>query len=155
MDFAAIYRLIVQGFSLFGIIRDALRTGESVLKLLEEKGPALLQFFIEAAKQLFPGLTSKEDLAAAGALIQTDHETVRWIQSTLIKLGHPCGSIDGIYGKMTKAAVEKFQTASEFKTENIDGWAGPQTQAVMQVKLAALDATPDMVKAMATAAVQP
>ncbi len=53
-------------------------------------------------------------------------EDVRLVQSTLRELGYDPGTIDGIYGKLTAAAVEKFQAAQGLQ---VDGVVGSSTWA--------------------------
>jgi hypothetical protein len=47
------------------------------------------------------------------------------IQARLSNLGYPCGSIDGIIGPLTRAAVRQFQDDNNL---TVDGIAGPITQ---------------------------
>lgn len=49
---------------------------------------------------------------------------VQEMQAKLNAIGYDCGKTDGIYGKMTLAAVTKFQ---EDKNLLVDGEAGPET----------------------------
>ncbi len=53
---------------------------------------------------------------------------VRNIQTKLKNWGYYNGSVDGIYGSQTKAAVESFQRKNGLK---VDGIAGPETLAAM------------------------
>lgn len=55
-------------------------------------------------------------------------ETVRQLQQALIDLGFLSGKADGIFGKLTKAAVIKFQKANNLEA---DGLAGKKTQSVL------------------------
>lgn len=61
--------------------------------------------------------------------------TVKSLQINLIKLGFSCGpsGADGIYGKVTKNAVYKFQQSLNIQA---DGLAGIQTQQVINEILA-------------------
>ena len=40
---------------------------------------------------------------------------VTMVQQSLTDAGYPCGSIDGVYGKKTKAAAKAFQSANNIK----------------------------------------
>lgn len=51
-------------------------------------------------------------------------ETVKQIQTRLRDWGYYTGSVDGIYGSRTEAAVKKFQKVNGL---TVDGRAGPQT----------------------------
>src|SRR5215211_7698128 len=62
-------------------------------------------------------------------------QPVRALQSRLRRLGYEPGPIDGIYGPLTEAAVERFQGAQGLA---VDGVAGPQTAARLEAKRAAL-----------------
>ena len=53
-------------------------------------------------------------------------DTVRKLQELLNALGHDCGSVDGIFGSKTKAAVLAFQKANGL---GADGIVGPLTWA--------------------------
>lgn len=55
-------------------------------------------------------------------------ETVRQLQQALIDLGFLSGKADGIFGKLTRAAVIKFQKANNLEA---DGLAGTKTQSVL------------------------
>lgn len=57
-------------------------------------------------------------------------EEVKQIQNALQKKGLYSGSIDGIYGKGTQAAVKNFQQQNGL---NSDGIAGPQTLKALEV----------------------
>ena len=61
-------------------------------------------------------------------------DDVKLLQETLNGLGYDCGKADGIFGKNTKNAVERFQTAQGLKADGIVGrltwtalglWTGP------------------------------
>jgi hypothetical protein len=53
-------------------------------------------------------------------------DAVRRVQARLRRLGHRPGPIDGLFGPLTRAAVERFQAARGLQ---IDGVVGPQTNA--------------------------
>ena len=52
---------------------------------------------------------------------------VSYIQYNLRILGYDVGTIDGIYGPKTEAAVKKFQEKCGFSKKDQDGIVGPQT----------------------------
>src|SRR5687768_3856680 len=63
-------------------------------------------------------------LLARGAGYESEggSHTVRQLQRDLRKLGHGPGPIDGLYGPLTEAAVERYQQS---KGLPVDGIAGP------------------------------
>src|SRR5687767_11222803 len=73
-----------------------------------------------------------DELASAGLLergagygTEAGSKAVRDLQRRLRRLGDRPGPIDGLYGPMTKAAVERFQRSHGLA---IDGVVGPQTK---------------------------
>ena len=48
----------------------------------------------------------------------------RWVQRKLNALGFDCGSVDGVFGAKTKAAIMAFQRAMGLVA---DGIVGPKT----------------------------
>jgi len=55
------------------------------------------------------------------------------LQKALIAQGYLRGSVDGVYGSMTKSSVIKFQTAKRIQ---IDGIAGNKTQTLLYAQTA-------------------
>ena len=56
---------------------------------------------------------------------------VRALQRDLRAAGHRPGPVDGLYGPLTEAAVERLQRASGL---SVDGIVGPQTRRVLNAK---------------------
>jgi hypothetical protein len=54
---------------------------------------------------------------------------VKVLQRALVRLGDRPGPVDGDYGPLTKAAVERFQTSAKLVP---DGIAGPKTLAALK-----------------------
>jgi murein L,D-transpeptidase YcbB/YkuD len=50
--------------------------------------------------------------------------SVEWLQESLNLLNDGNLEIDGDYGKLTRVAVEDYQSSHGLK---VDGWAGPET----------------------------
>lgn len=79
-------------------------------------------------------------LAAVGALALAarSHELkrgatgifVKILQSLLNSAGFTCGSVDGVFGPATEAAVKRFQHAARI---SVDGVVGPQTWSALKV----------------------
>lgn len=57
-------------------------------------------------------------------------ETVRWVQLQLRSHGFETGSVDGIFGAQTQAAVVQFQTQNDLSP---DGIVGPDTWQQLQL----------------------
>lgn len=75
---------------------------------------------------IISGMLSSVPLAQASTLkAGTSGSEIRILQSELQSLGYSTGSLDGIYGRNTKAAVEAFQRDAHL---SVDGIAGSQTQ---------------------------
>ena len=74
----------------------------------------------------------KEDINSVEALSKygSRGEEVRTIQTKLKRWGYYSGSIDGIYGSQTLAAVKWFQSKNGLQ---VDGIAGPKTLAAMGI----------------------
>ena len=77
------------------------------------------------------------ELVASGGPAETGLllgiRNVRWLQRSLAALGFPPdGGIDGTYGPGTVKAVEAMQKASGLEP---DGWAGPETSALILYEL--------------------
>ena len=76
------------------------------------------------------GMIGSASVAQARTLrVGSSGSKVRIIQSELQTLNYPVGSVDGIYGSTTKAAVHEFQRAVHLPA---DGILGPQTQQALK-----------------------
>lgn len=65
--------------------------------------------------------------------------TTREIQQALAKLGYSTGPIDGVWGRLTIAAITAFQRDHALA---VDGVAGPQTVAALAAATSAAGAAP-------------
>jgi peptidoglycan hydrolase-like protein with peptidoglycan-binding domain len=71
----------------------------------------------------------RTDSALRGAGVQADSASVRVIQRQLRVLGYEAGPIDGAYGPLTEAALERFQRDQGL---TVDGVPGAQTVARLE-----------------------
>ncbi|WP_182004777.1 peptidoglycan-binding protein [Priestia aryabhattai] len=86
-----------------------------------------------------PTVTKKSTLLENGA----SGSAVKDLQEKLIKLGYELGKVDAQFGKLTDAAVRKFQKDNKL---DVDGIAGAKTLAKVEELIKALDAKKEEVK---------
>jgi hypothetical protein len=86
-----------------------------------------------------PTSPKKSNLLESGA----SGSAVKGLQEKLIKLGYELGKVDSQFGKLTDAAVRKFQKDNKL---DADGIAGAKTLAVLDSLIKALDAKKEEVK---------
>lgn len=78
--------------------------------------------------------TVSPDVVAVAVILQGSRgETVKLIQQKLKRWGYYKGSVDGIYGAATKAAVKYFQSRNGLTA---DGIVGPKTLAALGISSA-------------------
>jgi len=131
-DLFVLVPLIMRIIDLIPKIKEAMTAGTSVFSLLEKFGPDILLVVKEIGGKLFPNLPAASQVEA-GALIAFNPEEVRWAQDAMNRLGTtPPLTVDGQYGKMTKTAIQTFQTAHSLEA---DGWIGKVTKPVVQMEL--------------------
>jgi len=95
-------------------------------------------FFIFAFSFAGMGMTfasSSERVAVVDALTTAENRTV---QTKLKRWGYYTGSVDGIYGPKTKAAVKYFQRKNGLA---VDGIVGPKTAAALGMTLSGTKTT--------------
>lgn len=116
-------------------IKKWIDIGLPILTELNKDNPKLVPVFENLGKELFPNAKDLITSVAAVADALFDPNGTKWLQKTLNTLMGASLTVDGVYGKMTKAAVTQFQTDNQPTTGTIDGWAGPKTKKVMVEKL--------------------
>lgn len=82
---------------------------------------ATLAPIISAGRKILPVLKSSSNVSQSGG-------SVKSAQSILNQLGYNSGSVDGLNGPQTTAAVKAFQSANGL---TVDGIIGPQTTAAL------------------------
>lgn len=127
--------------SLIGVapkVKEWIDIGLSVNEELKKSNPKIIPILEQVGSQLFPKLKDTIHVVAAAAdAIFNPHGTM-WLQTSLNTLQNAGLKPDGIYGNLTKAAVEKFQAAHQPLAGPVDGWSGPKTQAVLMAELSKL-----------------
>ena len=98
----------------------------------KKKTLAITLLVITIITFLFYNIFLKKDINSVEALSKygSRGEEVRTIQTKLKRWGYYNGSIDGIYGSQTLAAVKWFQSKNGLQ---VDGIAGPKTLAAMGI----------------------
>src|SRR5262249_24342019 len=126
--------IIFRAINLAPQIQEAIQSGTSTVKAVEDNAGNLLPLLAQIGKQMFPGI--QDSLAAAAAASSMfDPSSVKWVQTALnvLHVADPALDVDGEYGPLTTAAVKKFQQANGLM---VDGWAGDRTQQKLQQALA-------------------
>ena len=89
----------------------------------------------------YTGIAGDEGGTSAVTLLKNGSkgEAVKALQTMLNKLGFDCGTVDGIFGSKTEAAVRLFQAAKGLK---VDGIAGEATQTALAIAGAVVTEVP-------------
>ena len=141
MDFIKMLPVLMRILALLPRIQEAMKAGTPILTLLQRYAPDLIDLIGGVGATFFPSLAPAAQVEV-GALTAFDQGQVRWIQDSLNKLNvaSPPLVVDGMYGQLTKTAVEAFQTAHGL---TVDGWGGKMTATAIQTELNKLpQATP-------------
>ena len=95
--------------------------------------PVLLVAIVAAIILAFNGFESPESAEAAVLKQGSTGSVVRTVQTRLKSWGYYTGSVDGIYGSLTVAAVKYFQRVNGLQ---VDGIVGEKTAAAIGISLA-------------------
>ena len=95
--------------------------------------PVLLVAIVAALILAFNGFESSESAEAAVLKQGSTGSVVRTVQTRLKSWGYYTGSVDGIYGSLTVAAVKYFQRVNGLQ---VDGIVGEKTAAAIGISLA-------------------
>ena len=131
MDLFKFLPLLMRLLQILPKIQEAVRSGTSIITLLQEFAPDLIGLIGGVGGSLFPNLI-QDNQVKVGALMM-DPVKVRGIQNAINKLGIATLETDGLYGQKTKDAVIAFQKAHNVTPA--DGWAGDVTWAAMQTEV--------------------
>jgi peptidoglycan hydrolase-like protein with peptidoglycan-binding domain len=126
--------LLMQIMHIKDRVVDHLRAGDSVLKMLRDEGPAVLDVLVKLGDEFFPDVADPEKKVQAAAMKTFDPSYVKGVQAALNKVHGSGLKVDGDYGDKTKAAVVKYQ--KERGIDPADGWAGKATNAALQAESA-------------------
>lgn len=83
---------------------------------------------------VLPGAQAQESVSAAVLKQGMSGTQVRTLQTKLNRWGYNAGTVDGIYGKNTTAAVKRFQKKNGLA---VDGIVGAKTAAALGMQLTA------------------
>lgn len=133
MNLAAILSLV--GFATrIKALLDVAATNEDVVAAIKSliTGPAL-SVLEQIGALLFPKVSPALHIAAAAAATY-DPNVTKWVQGAANRLVEPSPklAVDGVYGPLTRTAVEALQTKLGL---SVDGWAGQATQAAIGIAL--------------------
>jgi peptidoglycan hydrolase-like protein with peptidoglycan-binding domain len=136
MDWLRIVQLAIQyGPLVKGAIDTAFSNDDLITKIKNIAGP-IVPLLEQIGKQLFPKAADILHLVG-GAVAAFDPNVTRWLQGALNNLIEPSLTpqlvVDGIYGPLTRAAVETFQKQMGLI---VDGLAGTITRAAIDALLA-------------------
>lgn len=106
---------------------------ESAAKNLKDAVEGGYDILMDIGNEFFPGVLP--DLRPVAAATVLDPELVTYVQNALNKLTKAGLEIDGHFGDVTKAEVEKYQAQ---KGLEVDGWPGEKTRAALAADLAKL-----------------
>jgi hypothetical protein len=136
MDWTKFLPIIFGLVDIIPKIQDAIRTGASPIDLIKKFIPEILPYLQQFGSSFFPQVTDPDKAISAAIDVLADKDGTKWVQNSLNALGQtPPLEADGIYGKLTKAAVAAYQTKKGLK---VDGWSGPLTSAALAQDVAAL-----------------
>lgn len=116
-------------------VDEAISNDDLATKVRSIAGP-LAPILEEIGAAFFP--SAAPALHLVGGIVATaDPNVTKWLQGALNTLVSPSPNltVDGIYGSLTKAAVEQLQTQLGL---TVDGLAGQITQAAIQIALSKL-----------------
>lgn len=106
---------------------------ESLPLLIDRKGEHHVKKFIIMLLLVIATMISSASVTQAATLsIGSTGTEIRMLQSDLTTLKYPVGTVDGIYGSQTKAAVQVFQQDMNLAA---DGIVGTQTRNALTLAL--------------------
>lgn len=129
MDFLSIIQLVVQFVPVIKGLIDSASGNSDIIAGVKFAAPDLAKMLEQAGAAMFPKVAPELHIAAA-AMAAFDPNVTKWVQGACNALitPSPALDVDGLYGPMTRSAVEKLQAQLGLK---VDGWAGTLTQAAL------------------------
>jgi len=131
-----LYKDYIDG--IYGVhTRNAVRSYQKSHKLLVDgiAGPQTLGSLFSAVKAPAPAVKAAAPAVKTAAATHSAYinrgdrgQAVTTVQSKLKSLGYLKGSVDGIFGPQTEAAVKNFQSAKHLL---VDGIVGPKTESAL------------------------
>lgn len=136
MDWLSIIPALLSAAGTIKQIVDVASSNAEIVDKIKQTLPKVAGLLETYGSQLFPKAKAQLHIAAA-AMTAFDPNVTKWIQGACNSLLEPSPNlvVDGAYGPLTRAAVEKLQQKLGL---TVDGWAGQLTQAAISSALAAL-----------------
>ena len=129
MNWLSLIPVLMSAASTIKSLNDISNSNTDLVDKLKQGLPTLGTALEAIGGALFPKVAPQLKMAA-GAMASFDPNVTKWLQGSLNSLLDPSPelAVDGIYGRLTKAAVERLQ---EKMGLTVDGWAGALTQAAI------------------------
>jgi hypothetical protein len=127
MDWFSLVPLLVRAIPIVKSIIDVANSNEEIVQKIDKAGEGIADLLQNVGTALFPKVA--EPLKkAAGAFAAFDPDVTVWLQNSLNSLFDAGLVPDGVYGPLTRKAVEDAQAKLGLK---VDGWAGSLTRTAI------------------------
>lgn len=133
MDPLTIIQLVMKWGPLVKSIVDEATSNDDIVAKIKQLASPIAGLLEQVGSQMFPKAASTLHIVG-GIVAGFDPNVTKWLQSALNVLVSPSPNlvVDGIYGPLTKAAVEQVQAKLGL---TVDGLAGQVTQAAIAAAL--------------------
>ena len=135
MNWLSIIPLLISAADVIKKIVDISQSNSDIITKVKDTLPDLVGSLEAIGGAMFPKV-KKELRIAAAVMTAFDPDVTKWVQGSLnvlMELDPPL-VVDGYYGPLTRAAVQKMQRSLGL---TVDGWAGQLTQSAIQSALVA------------------